>query len=141
MYPTGNPFSRIGIQSLAAFFRDHQGFAELQSHLFIFGDEVGLDDDYHIFAKNHFLRIMSLSGFGLKDRRILVNAVDQIVISAVTAPVNDLRGFFGFGGGGAVLDHPGKNFEGFDGRGVHLLPFRGGPLADRKRPVNLPAVA
>ena len=113
----------------------------MQSHFFVFGDEVGLDDDYHIFTKYQLLGFMTLSGLGLKDRRVLIDAVDQIVIGAVTAPVNDLRGFFGFGGGGAVLDHLGQNLEGFDCGGMHLLPLRGWPFAEGKRPVNLPAVA
>src|SRR4026209_1843886 len=93
-----NPFPRVGIQSLASFFCDQQSFAELQPHFFILGNKVGLDDNDHVFAKHHFLGIMTLAGFGLKDRGILIYAMDQIIIGAVAAPMNDLGSLFCFGG-------------------------------------------
>jgi hypothetical protein len=37
---------------------------------------------------------MALARLGLEDRRILIDAVHEIVIGAVAAPVNDFGSFF-----------------------------------------------
>ena len=102
-----NPLARIGVQRFAAIFLYHQCLAELQAHFFVVGHEIGLDDDHHVFVKDHFTGIMPLARFGLKDRRILIDAVDQIVVGAIAALVDDFRGLFGFGRRRAVFDHLG----------------------------------
>ena len=135
-----HPLPRIRVQTLAAVFFDNQRFAELQAHLFVVGHEIWLDDDHHVLAKDQFSRVVAFACFGLKDRRILVYAVDHVVIGAIAALVDDLRSFFGFRRGRAIFDDSGQDFETFHCRVMHFLPLRRGPFADGKSSVDLPTV-
>src|SRR3970282_364900 len=89
--PAHDPLARKVIQALAAVFPDHQGLAELQPHLFVFRDDVGLDGDDHVLAEDDLRALVPARAPGLKDRRVLVGAVNQVVVDAVAAPVDDLR--------------------------------------------------
>jgi hypothetical protein len=105
------------------------------------GDEIGLNDDHHVLAKGYFSGVVTSGGFGLKDRRILIHAMDQVVVDAVAALMNNLRRFFGFGGRRSVFNYLSQGFEAFDGGVMHRAPLRCGPFTDRKSPVNLAAIA
>ena len=61
------------------------GFAELQAHLFIVGHQIRLNDDHHVRAKGYFSGVVTSGGLGLEDRRVLIHAMDQVVVNAVTA--------------------------------------------------------
>ena len=67
---------------------------------------------------------------GLEDRRILIHAVNQVVVNTIAALVNDLGGCFCFGCRRAILNHARQRVEGFDRGAMHLFPFRRRPLAD-----------
>ena len=95
--PTDHPFARILVQRFATVFGHEQRLAKLQAHFFVVGHQIGLDDDDHIFTEGQVARLVALAGFGLKDRRVLADAMDQVVVGAITALVDDFGGFFGFG--------------------------------------------
>ena len=77
----------------------------------------------------------------LKDRRVLIRAVNQIVVDRVAAAVHDLGGLFRLADRSSVFDCGSENTEDFDRRLVELFPFRGRSFAERVGPVNLSAVA
>ena len=83
---------------------------------------------------------MPLRGLGLKDRRVLVHSVDEIVVDAVAAPMDDFRCLLGFGGRRSIFDDGRQGFKCLDRHVVQILPFRRRPLTDGKSAMNLSAV-
>src|SRR3989338_6186675 len=110
---THEPLAPEGVQTLAAVFADEQCLAELKPHLFVMRNHVRLDDDHHVFAEDHFAAFMAGGRAALNDRRVLTGSMNQVVVDAVAAAMDDLCGLFGFAGGCPVLDRSFQELESF----------------------------
>lgn len=104
LVPADDPLAREAIQALASVFAHDQRFTELQPHLFVLRDDVRLDDDDHIFSEYDFPSFMARRCARLENRRILVGAVDQVVVDCISPAVDNLSGLFGFPGRSSIFD-------------------------------------
>ena len=93
--PADNPVSAKGIQTLTAVFPHYERLTELKSHLLVLGDDVGLNDDHHVLPKDHFITFVAARRAALNDGRVLVGAVNQVVVDAVSPAMDDFREFGG----------------------------------------------
>src|SRR2546425_8698158 len=136
-----DPLAWEGIQALTAVLPHHQRLAELKAHLLVLCDDVRLDDDHHVLAEDDLSTLVPGSRARLKNRRILIGAMDQIVVDRVAAAVDDLRRLLGLSGGGSVFNDRGEGFKSLDRSIVEISPLWSWTFAEGVGAMDLPAVA
>lgn len=91
-----DPLTRESIESFAAIALDENRFAELQAHLLVMGDDVGLDHQHHVLPEHYLAPFAAARGARLDNGRVLIGAVEEIVIDGVAAAMNDLCSLLNF---------------------------------------------